>query len=67
MGHHPRCNRLHQPHAAARSSGKLAVHLFEAVLPRHMQIIYVINAKLIEEATAKGFNIAGIYFSNFVD
>jgi glycogen phosphorylase len=32
------------------------IHLFEAVLPRHMQIVYVINAKLIEEATAKGFN-----------
>jgi glycogen phosphorylase len=31
------------------------IHLFESVLPRHMQIIYVINAKLIEEATAKGF------------
>jgi glycogen phosphorylase len=32
------------------------IHLFEAVLPRHMQIIYLINAKLIEEAAAKGFN-----------
>jgi glycogen phosphorylase len=32
------------------------VHLFEATLPRHMQIIYMINAKLIEEATSKGFN-----------
>jgi glycogen phosphorylase len=32
------------------------VHLFEAVLPRHMQIVFLINAKLIEEATAKGLN-----------
>ncbi len=32
-----------------------SVHLFEAVLPRHMQIVYSINAKLIEEAAAKGF------------
>jgi glycogen phosphorylase len=32
------------------------VHVFESVLPRHMQIIYVINAKLIEEASAKGFS-----------
>jgi glycogen phosphorylase len=30
------------------------VHLFESVLPRHMQIVYVINAKLIEEAKKKG-------------
>jgi glycogen phosphorylase len=31
------------------------VHLFESLLPRHMQIIYLINAKLLEEATKKGF------------
>ncbi|MGL4294202.1 MAG: glycogen/starch/alpha-glucan phosphorylase [Aestuariivirga sp.] len=29
------------------------VHLFEHVLPRHMQIVYGINAKLIAEAQAK--------------
>jgi len=29
------------------------VHLFERLLPRHMQIIYAINAKLLQEARAK--------------
>ncbi len=29
------------------------VHLFEQVLPRHMQIVYAINAKLIAEAQGK--------------
>jgi starch phosphorylase len=30
------------------------IHLFERLLPRHMQIVYAINSKLIEEARAKG-------------
>ena len=30
------------------------IHLFERLLPRHMQIIYAINSKLIEEARAGG-------------
>jgi glycogen phosphorylase len=30
------------------------VAMFEAMLPRHMQIVYLINAKLIEEVRAKG-------------
>jgi glycogen phosphorylase len=30
------------------------VHLFERLLPRHMQIVYSINANLIEEAQRKG-------------
>jgi starch phosphorylase len=30
------------------------VHLFERVLPRHMQIVYLINAKLIEKAKTQG-------------
>ena len=29
------------------------VHLFERLLPRHMQIIYAINAQLLQEARAK--------------
>jgi starch phosphorylase len=29
------------------------LHLFERLLPRHMQIIYAINAKLLQEARAK--------------
>ena len=34
------------------------LHLFERVLPRHMQIIYGINAKLIKLAGEKGFTDA---------
>jgi glycogen phosphorylase len=30
------------------------VHMFESMLPRHMQIVYEINATIIEEARAKG-------------
>ncbi|MFM9842345.1 MAG: glycogen/starch/alpha-glucan phosphorylase [Dongiaceae bacterium] len=30
------------------------IHLFERLLPRHMQIVYAINSKLIEEARAGG-------------
>jgi glycogen phosphorylase len=30
------------------------VHMFESMLPRHMQIVYLINAKLIELARSKG-------------
>jgi starch phosphorylase len=32
------------------------VHLFERLLPRHMQIIYAINAQLLQEARAKSAN-----------
>ena len=34
------------------------IHLFERVLPRHMQIIYMINAKLIEMAQSQGHTAA---------
>ena len=30
------------------------IHLFERLLPRHMQIIYALNSKLIEEARTRG-------------
>jgi starch phosphorylase len=30
------------------------IHLFERLLPRHMQIIYALNSKLIEEARGSG-------------
>ena len=36
-----------QPHAAARGAGEVGVGLFERVLPRHLQIIYDINARLM--------------------
>ena len=32
------------------------VAMFESMLPRHMQIVYLINAKVIEEARAKGLD-----------
>jgi starch phosphorylase len=30
------------------------IHLFERLLPRHMQVIYALNSKLIEEARERG-------------
>ena len=38
------------------------IHLFERVLPRHMQIIYMINAQLIEKARTQG-HIAADFIS----
>ena len=35
--------RLHQPHAAAGGAGNWPVELFGRLLPRHLQIIYLIN------------------------
>lgn len=31
------------------------IHVFEQLLPRHMQLVYAINAELLSEARAKGF------------
>ncbi len=32
------------------------IHVFESLLPRHMQLVYAINAELLREARDKGFN-----------
>lgn len=55
LGHHQRHIRLHQPYAAARGAGKLAGAAVRATAARHMQIVYAINAQVLE-ARAKGFN-----------
>ena len=47
--------QLHQPHAAARGAGDLAAcALLERLLPRHLQIIYRINALHLDALRAPG-------------
>jgi starch phosphorylase len=41
--------RLHQPHAAAGGAGAWPLALFARVLPRHLEIIYEINARFLDE------------------
>ncbi len=43
------------------------VHLFEHVLPRHMQIVYGINAKLIAEAQGKGNDEGSLASISLID
>ena len=46
--------RLHQPHAAARGAGALAAaRCSGALLPRHLEIIYEINARFLDEVRAR--------------
>ena len=41
--------------------------LFERLLPRHMQIVYAINARLLREARAKGTDDAAISAISLID
>ena len=41
--------------------------LFERLLPRHMQLVYAINAKLLREAKAKGADDAAIKAISLID
>ncbi|SFP68073.1 glycogen/starch/alpha-glucan phosphorylase [Sphingomonas rubra] len=41
--------------------------LFERLLPRHMQLVYAINAKLLREAKAKGADEAAIKAISLID
>ena len=44
------------------------VHLFERMLPRHMQILYAINAKIITEARSlRGFNDQQVQAISLID
>ncbi|HTN98032.1 MAG TPA: glycogen/starch/alpha-glucan phosphorylase [Nordella sp.] len=43
------------------------VHLFERLLPRHMQIIYAINAKLLQEARARSASDATLSAISLID
>ncbi|MFZ5675640.1 MAG: glycogen/starch/alpha-glucan phosphorylase [Pseudomonadota bacterium] len=43
------------------------LHLFERLLPRHMQIIYAINAKLLQEARARSASDAQLSALSLID
>ena len=43
------------------------LHLFERLLPRHMQIIYAINAKLLQEARARSASDATLAAISLID
>ena len=43
------------------------LHLFERLLPRHMQIIYAINAKLLQEARARSASDAQLASLSLID
>lgn len=43
------------------------LHLFERLLPRHMQIIYAINAQLLQEARAKSASDAVLSAISLID
>ena len=44
---------LHQSHAAARSAGEMAARWFETLLPRHLEIIYEINRRLLDDVRTR--------------
>ena len=46
--------RLHQSHASARGAGEMGASIFSAqLLPRHLEIIYEINRRFLDEVRAK--------------
>ncbi len=45
--------QLHQSHLVARSAGALAAAMFGSLLPRHLEIIYEINRRFLDEVRAK--------------
>ena len=54
LGHHPKNLQLHQPHPACpRRSSAGRVSMFGRLLPRHLEIIYEINARFLAEARAR--------------
>ena len=57
LGDHPGDILLHQSHPAAGSARNLAGAVDGAVLPRHMQIIYLINAAHLDSARRCGIRV----------
>ena len=50
MEHHAADLRLHQSHADAGGAGAWPLALFGRILPRHLEIIFEINARFLDEA-----------------
>ena len=44
---------VHEPHAAARSAGKMAAGWFEMMLPRQLEIIYEINRRFLDDGSGR--------------
>ena len=49
LGDHRRSLRLHEPHAAAGGAGAWPVALFGQLLPRHLEIVYEINRRFLDD------------------
>ena len=49
VGHHAARACLHKPHAASRGAREMAGKVVRDMLPRHLEIIYEINRRLIDE------------------
>ena len=49
LGDHAAHLRLHEPHAAARGPREVAGRAVRRVLPRHLEIVYEINRRFLDE------------------
>src|SRR5713101_5937619 len=53
LGSHTKDSGVHESHAAARSPEKWPLAWFEALLPRHLEIIYEINRRLLDSVRTR--------------
>ena len=53
VGSHATDTRIYEPHAAARSTGKMAARMVRDLLPRHLEIIHEINRRHLDQARAR--------------